>query len=198
MLLPFKKENVYIDSNSKFAQVEVNKTLTHFLTKYYDNSYSDLVIMCIGTDRSTGDSLGPLIGYKLYNSFKMYSNIHVLGTLNEPVHAKNLESKIQNVYTNFNKPFIVAVDACLGSREKIGFINITKEPLKPGSGVNKVLPSVGDISILGIVNISGFMEYMVLQNTRLSTVMKLADTISSSFIVSIWNLFNSKVDARMQ
>ena len=25
----------------------------------------DIIFLCIGTDRSTGDSLGPLIGYKL-------------------------------------------------------------------------------------------------------------------------------------
>ena len=45
--------------------------------------------MCIGTDRSTGDSLGPLIGYKLRE--KGMKNARVLGTLEEPVHAMNLE-----------------------------------------------------------------------------------------------------------
>jgi putative sporulation protein YyaC len=32
----------------------------------------------------------------------------------------------------------------------------------------------------GNVNIGGFMEYLVLQNTRLSIVMKLAETITSA------------------
>ncbi|MNE77605.1 hypothetical protein D3C80_1739330 [compost metagenome] len=36
---------------------------------------------------------------------------------------------------------------------------------------------MGDISIYGIVNVGGFMEYMVLQNTRLSLVMRMADEI---------------------
>ncbi|MNI74428.1 hypothetical protein D3C76_1435500 [compost metagenome] len=48
----------------------------------------------------------------------------------------------------------------------------------PGLAVNKDLPAVGDLSITGIVNISGNFEFMVLQNTRLFTVMTLADTIS--------------------
>ena len=38
------------------------------------------------TDRATGDSLGPLIGYKLQSL--PYQNIYVHGTLEKPVHAK--------------------------------------------------------------------------------------------------------------
>ena len=49
-----------------------------------------IVFLCIGTDRSTGDSLGPLIGYKL-NQMKI-SKATVFGTLERPVHAMNLEN----------------------------------------------------------------------------------------------------------
>ena len=40
-----------------------------------------LLFLCIGTDRSTGDSLGPLIGYKLKE--RRMRNAKVLGTLGE-------------------------------------------------------------------------------------------------------------------
>lgn len=43
--------------------------------------------------------------------------------------------------------------------------------------VNKDLPPVGDLSIMGVVNVSGNLEFMVLQNTRLYTVMTIANTI---------------------
>ena len=46
--------------------------------------------------------------------------------------------------------------------------------------MNKNLPEVGEVHITGIVNVAGFMEYFVLQNTRLSIVMKMADIISRS------------------
>ena len=49
--------------------------------------------------------------------------------------------------------------------------------LEPGLGVKKKLPPVGDISITGIVNLSGAFEHFLLQTTRLSTVMELADAI---------------------
>ena len=46
--------------------------------------------------------------------------------------------------------------------------------------MNKKLPAVGDLHIHGIVNLNGFMEFFVLQNTRLSLVMKMADVIAQS------------------
>ena len=54
--------------------------------------------------------------------------------------------------------------------------------LQPGTGVNKKLPSVGEIFFSGVVNIGGYLEYLVLQNTRLSHVMKMADCIVQAII----------------
>lgn len=187
-----EKEKIYIDSNSRFARSEFSDVLFQYLSKYYSSAYTDLVIICIGTDRSTGDSLGPLVGHSLSNRLKMYENVHLFGTLNEPVHAKNLKDNIDKINSNFKRPFIVAIDACLGALHSVGSICLSNSPLKPGSGVNKVLPPVGDISILGIVNTSGFMEYMVLQSTRLSIVMELANIISSSVVTSLWKLNKNK------
>ncbi|MGB4312546.1 MAG: DUF1256 domain-containing protein [Natronincolaceae bacterium] len=54
-------------------------------------------------------------------------------------------------------------------------------------------PAVGDISITGIVNLSGYMEYLVLQNTRLSLVMKMADTLVQSIKYSVWRLHQKRL-----
>ena len=54
-----------------------------------------IVVMCIGSDRSTGDSLGPLTGYKLKKA--RLNNISVIGTLNHPVHAANLNITLKKV-----------------------------------------------------------------------------------------------------
>jgi hypothetical protein len=58
--------------------------------------------------------------------------------------------------------------------------------------MNKSLPQVGDLSITGIVNICGAMEFMVLQNTRLFTVIQLANTISRGLYYSILKTVHSK------
>ncbi|MBL4938410.1 spore protease YyaC [Clostridium sp. YIM B02515] len=135
-----------------------------------------IVFLCIGTDRSTGDSLGPLIGDKL--KFLVRDRIYLYGNLEYPVHAKNLTETINEINLTYTNPFIVAIDACLGSIQNIGKIFVERKPLTPGAAMNKDLPAVGNLSITGIVNISGTLEFMVLQNTRLYTVMTLADVIS--------------------
>lgn len=53
-----------------------------------------VLLFCIGTDRSTGDSLGPLIGHKLKRAGLKDRRITVVGTLDSPVHAMNLEQAI--------------------------------------------------------------------------------------------------------
>lgn len=142
----------------------------------------DIVIVCIGTDRSTGDSLGPFIGSQLKKN--NLTSFYVYGTIADPVHAVNLEDKMKEIYHKFADPFIIGIDACLGRSSSVGIISIADGPVQPGTAVNKKLPSVGHIHITGIVNVGGFMEYMVLQNTRLHFVIKIAEKISESILIA--------------
>ncbi|WP_059171620.1 spore protease YyaC [Bacillus sp. FJAT-27445] len=135
-----------------------------------------IVVVCIGTDRSTGDSLGPLVGSFLEE--RRLPSFHIYGTLDDPIHAVNLEEKMKEIAEKHFQPFIIAIDACLGRFKSVGVIQVCDGPVKPGAGVNKELPEVGDMHITGIVNVSGFMEFFVLQNTRLSLVVKMAKTIA--------------------
>lgn len=137
-----------------------------------------VVFVCIGTDRSTGDSLGPLVGTLLEE--KAITSFHVYGTLDDPIHAVNLNEKLAEIKKKHLYPFIIGIDACLGRLKSIGMIQIGNGPVKPGAGVKKELPPVGDIHITGIVNVGGFMEFFVLQNTRLNLVLRMAKTIANS------------------
>lgn len=135
----------------------------------------ELVVLCIGTDRSTGDSLGPLTGSKL-KTLNLFP--HIYGTLDDPVHATNLEAMLKSINTTFKYPYVIAVDACLGKLENVGCVTLGQGSVKPGAAVNKDLPPVGNAYITGIVNVGGFMEHLVLQSTRLNLVMKMADIIA--------------------
>jgi putative sporulation protein YyaC len=152
----------------------------HLLSLLPSSVHRPVVIVCIGTDRSTGDSLGPLVGTKL--SEQGLSPFHVYGTLEEPIHAMNLKDTLKQIDRFHQNPFVIGVDACLGKMKNIGTVSIGAGPVKPGAGVNKDLPPVGDIHMTGIVNVSGFMEFFVLQNTRLYLVMKMADLIAESIV----------------
>lgn len=165
-----------IDSNLPNSYCKIRDYLYKELKPIVKENRS-IIFLCIGTDRSTGDSLGPLVGYKL--RYLKKENFYIYGTLLNPIHAKNLTITLDRIHDNFNNPYIIAIDSCLGRIENIGKVFISKKPLSPGLAVNKSLPPVGDISVTGIVNISGAFEFMVLQNTRLATVMCLAESISN-------------------
>jgi putative sporulation protein YyaC len=170
--LPFK-----VDHNEPLAAENLAERLLDLINE--TGGTRPVVIVCIGTDRSTGDALGPLVGSKLSARLQK-EHIHIYGTLDAPVHAVNLKDTIDDINGRFEDPYVIAIDACLGQLSSVGFLTLANGPLRPGAGVNKVLPEVGHIHITGIVNVGGFMEYFVLQNTRLSIVMKMADCISDS------------------
>lgn len=136
---------------------------------------NDVVFICIGTDRSTGDALGPLVG--TYLSGIGYTN--VVGTIDDPTQAMNLDERVEELPAGKT---VIAIDAALGAVHSVGTMAVINGPLKPGAGVGKDLPYVGDYSINATVNISGYREYEVLANTRLSVVMKLARDITSAIV----------------
>jgi len=192
MKLPLFHKTLPVDECHR-VHMEQNNAM-EALAKYLDRILArsllpgqPLVLLCIGTDRSTGDSLGPLVGTRL--SSHNHPQVKVFGTLDRPVHAVNLEETLATIKKDLGNAFILSIDACLGRTESIGYISIKSGPLQPGTGVNKSLSEVGDAHIIGIVNVGGFMEYLVLQNTRLSIVMKMADIISDAICLVLNKIF---------
>lgn len=144
--------------------------------------YRSPAIVCIGTDRSTGDSLGPLTGAKLS---RLRPDLRVFGTLEHPLHAVNIAQFLPKIKAELNDPYIIAIDASLGRLDTVGCLTTGYGAIKPGAAVKKDLPEIGDAYITGIVNVSGFMEAFVLQSTRLSLVMKMADIITTAIMLAL-------------
>lgn len=188
MITKHASKQHYIDINSPSAFVDFTDALYAMIGKGINSGYKCIVFVCIGTDRSTGDSLGPLVGYKISNIKS--KRTFVYGTLESPVHAKNLDEVMNKIFMEHDKPFIVAIDACLGRMDHVGYVTVGEGSIKPGSGVNKNLTAVGDMHVTGIVNFGGFMDFLILQNTRLSVVMKMADLLSMGIRYVLWKLEN--------
>ena len=169
-----------------YYNINENRSLYQFyrqlelLITDVEKSFERVVLICIGSDRATGDSLGPMIGYKLSRYER--PNLIIYGTLEEPVHAKNLEETLLEIDHTYTNSAVIAIDASLGQSDHVGYVTLAKGALSPGIGVNKNLPQVGDLHITGIVNTSGFANQIMLQTTRLSTVMALADFISMGIL----------------
>ena len=124
--------------------------------------------------------LGPLIGHKLRDLGQKNERVQVVGTLDCPVHAMNLEQAIFMVRRCYPDHVIVAVDASVGRSEHVGCVTLGKGALRPGLGVCKELQAVGDIFITGIVGGCGSCDPLMLQSVRLSVVMRMADYICDS------------------
>lgn len=152
------------------------------------DKFDDIVILCIGTDRLPGDCLGPLVGSLLLE--KGETHAHVYGTMEAPLHAKNMESILANIDSTFNPhtTLKIAIDASLSSTIDIGTITIKNDGLQPGSGAGKDLPLVGDISIAGIVNSAGGLSFVTLQNTRMSLIWSMSRTIREGIYHMIYNI----------
>lgn len=186
---PLCLPRVHVDEPDASAILS-NALAAYLQTNLSHTDLSSIVLVCIGTDRSTGDALGPLVG-TIVKEFDI-TGLHVYGTLDDPVHATNLSSRMQVIAESHPNSAVIAVDACLGKAESIGYISLKEGPLKPGTGVNKQLPPVGDLHIVGVVNVGGFMEYLVLQNTRLSLVMRMAKVVARALLSAQTELFAEK------
>ena len=173
-----KREDIsYYDTSGAFEAERFAAQLNRLIAEELRRQGKEGVIfLCIGTDRSTGDSLGPLIGHKLRR--RRLKRAAVIGTLEKPVHAMNLDLYARYIRMHYPDYVVVAIDASVGSPDHVGFATLGRGALQPGLGVSKDLEAVGDISITGIVGGGG--SPVMLQSVRLSMVMKMADCICES------------------
>ena len=88
----------YFDSKNPKAPAQMGRLLTDMVTQKI-LPHQEIVILCIGSDRSTGDSLGPIIGHQFRNFIS--PGIYLLGDLNQPVHAANLNYCIKSMQKTF-------------------------------------------------------------------------------------------------
>lgn len=133
------------------------------------------VILCIGTDRIIGDSLGPLVGTLLKKCAA--HDFPVYGTLEDTVHALNLRDILPQIKKTHPGRTVIAIDASLGPAAEVGSVFIRPGSLRPGAGVSKRLPAAGDLAITGIAGTEGQQPYLSLQTARLSTIMEMAEQI---------------------
>ena len=135
------------------------------------------VIVCIGSDLAVGDSLGPLVGSMLCNSLK--GKAYVYGTLESPVTAKETVTIFKTIKLLHPNSKILAIDAGLGNKSDVGLVKVSNNGIKPGLGVSKTLPTIGDASIIGIVAEKFEGVENIFTKTRLNLVYKLAGAISN-------------------
>lgn len=169
------KINKLIPTHHVDKEYEVAKSLKKYLQK-------NTIIICIGTDKCIGDSLGPFVGTFLKEKNYPYD---VFGTIESPIHALNIRSKLHEIKTSYPDNTIIAIDACLGDKKSIGEIHFRPYSIYPGKGVGKNLPKIGTASFIAIVESVNNSENYISNNIRLDFIIKLAKTIERIFWMAL-------------
>ena len=89
--------------------------------------FSEIICLCIGSDRVTGDTFGPLVGDKLKCLFKDEDCVKVIGTLNNTVNSNNISEIIKTIENEYENPFIIAIDSAISNYKKPGEIAVSNE-----------------------------------------------------------------------
>ena len=113
------KEEIYNNFVRDFSSVLREKTNNLEISK--------LIFLCIGTDRVTGDSFGPLVGYKLKYLFKNEKNVEIIGSLDDIICRHNIVNIINNIENMYDEPFLIAIDAAISNKTDIGRIVVSKD-----------------------------------------------------------------------
>ncbi len=137
------------------------------------------VVLCIGSDLSIGDSLGPITGTLLKRRGSEFCGF-VYGTLKYPVTAKEMKYIESFLRKTHPKSKIIAVDAAVGEECDMGLIKASAGALRPGAGANKRLGKVGDVSVMGVVARKSAFSYSMLNLTRLNMVYAMAEVVAGA------------------
>jgi putative sporulation protein YyaC len=142
------------------------------------------LFLCIGSDRHILDSFGPLTGSLLKDKMP-YLNVY--GTLAEPLHARNLVSRLDYIYALHPAHLEIAIDASVGNDNELGFIRLRQGALLPGKALSRRLPPIGHLSITGVVGTRAQKQHLRSNTGSLGPVYGMAWAVSEA----VWKWHNS-------
>ena len=103
------------------------------------------IIVCIGSTKVYGDSVGPKVGTLLT---QLNLDIPVFGTTNNPIHSCNFNEKTKAILDKYPNSNIIAIDAASSESSDVGSVYFREGSVKPGSGLDKKIGSIGNYSIV--------------------------------------------------
>ena len=109
----------------------------------------ETVVICIGSDKVSGDMLGPLVGSSLREEYHLPCPVY--GAVGESVNGINLEEYLEMISSKHKGSRIIAVDAAVGNGADIGKIRLKKGGIKAGGALDRGGDKVGDVGIVGVV-----------------------------------------------
>ena len=134
------------------------------------------VVLCIGSDKILGDSIGPTVGDIL--KCRLNAKCFVYGCTGKSVNGKNLDSFVKTVRHAHPDSPIIAVDACLSNAHESGHVEITATGVNPKRALTKRINPVGDVGILGIIDRPSDDPLSTLMTVPWDNVEKISNKIA--------------------
>ncbi len=145
----------------------------------------DFVILCIGSDKISGDSLGPLVGGILREEYSLPCPVY--GTENAPVNGVNLHEYRNMLEQYHSDSIVIAIDAAVGSQSELGIVKLRGGGIRAGGAINSPHKTLGSIGILGVVAQKCDNVLGALLETPFALVETLAQRIARSVAFFIFN-----------
>lgn len=156
-----------------------------------NKNINNVTLLCIGTSKVIGDSIGPLVGTHLKQTLNTSNKITILGDCEKNIHYGNINEQINRINKNsFYKKTVIVIDSALSSKENIGKIILQNRALKYGEGIKKKSESIGNISIKAVIGENTnnrFINFYKLKKASVENVRIMADIISEG-ITKVMNL----------
>ena len=155
------------------------KILENNLTNIESN-YSNIIILCIGTENIIGDSVGPIIG----SNIKKLENeiIKIYGCIGENLDFSNTKKIVEQIYKTYINPFIITIDAALSKQKREGEIYISNGYIKIGNALEKSICFYSNVNIKCIVgkynNINKKDNINVLNNVSKEEIYNIVEIVS--------------------
>ncbi len=148
------------------------------------------VILCIGSDKISGDSLGPLVGGMLREKYKLPCPVY--GTEKAPVNGVNLPEYREMLTLFHPNAAVIAVDAAIGLKAEVGKIKIRSGGIKAGGAIAAPHKALGSIGILGVVAEKCNNPLAALLETPFGLVEAVAEKIACAIASAVFRLLCAK------
>ena len=143
------------------------------------------VIVCVGTDKISGDSLGPMVGSMLRAAGVPCPVYGVEGTTVNGVNLDRYRDFLARCYADVP---VIAVDAALGEPDEVGQIRYRRGGVCAGGALGRRSEGLGQLAVLGVVGRRGEDALSALLEVPLPAVEALARRIVAKLceVLTLW------------
>lgn len=174
-------------TNTKKQTKQFEYTLQKkFRQLYFPHYHTELIFLCVGTDKIIGDAIGPIVGTKLEKGLQQNDtsdrgkNINIYGKIGNTLNFKNAYGLLSYMKKQYKNPFIITIDAALSENGKVGEIVVNEGKIELGNSLGRCIEWDSHINIKGVVgNYSNNPKENIetLKNVQVHSAMTMSQNI---------------------